>query len=546
MNEKHLRIIGDYLWDRSFAQTVDRLTTEQFHIPADILMENAGRAVARFILDSDAEDVPAVVLAGHGNNGGDALVVARCLFEAGCDVHIFTVGRKGSDKKTDQFQKQLRILSACGIPVQEYRPGCLRKFEDEDPVIVDGVCGIGFSGSFDEDDLPFKALSEAAVLESSAVFAIDIPSGMDVDSGKKQDIPLEADMTFTFGHFKPAQVLSPARDLCGVVVPLEIGFPRAAQDAALGVHRPLLVLPEADELIADDPWKPLQRSAHKFDRGHVLIIGGSAGKTGAPLLAGLAALRSGAGWVTIAMPQSAHDSLRGDVPPELVFEQLFDGERLNPIKLENFIDNRKVRAVIAGPGSVTNPLDMETMAVLNTFVDDAQGFVALDAAATQSVSTLLTEIETDPERWVALPHPGEWRKLGPEFDFVPLTPQGLKKGLGLAEKLGIVLTFKNAAPVVMTGNPKVPAFVLAEGTKALARAGSGDVLSGIIGAHGAIGVGSVQAVLRGYTVLAWAAAIAAEAKGEDAVLATDIIQCIGGVPALLEEEDDDEDDADDD
>lgn len=542
MSEKHLRIIGDYLWDRSFSQTVDRLTSDQFLIPAAVLMENAGRAVARFILDGDVKDAPALVLAGHGNNGGDALVVARCLAEAGCDVQVFTVGRKGTDKKSPLFELQCRILSACGIPIQEYRPGNLRKFEDEEPMIIDGVCGIGFTGTFDEDDLPFKALAEAAVIDSSAVFAIDIPSGMDVDSGEHQEIPLPADMTFTFGHFKPAHVLSPARDECGTVIPLDIGFPRAAQDAALGAHRPMLVLPEPEELISEDPWKPLQRSAHKFDRGHVLIIGGSSGKTGAPILSAMAALRAGAGWVTIAMPQSAHDSLRGDVPPELTFEPLFDGERLNPIKLENFLENRRVRAVVAGPGTVSNPLDMESLAVLNAFVDEKEGFVALDAAATQGISTLLMQSETDPERWIALPHPGEWRKLGPEFDFVPLTPQGIKKGLQLAEQLGITLTFKNATPVVMTGNPKVPAFVLTEGTKALARAGSGDVLAGIVGAHGAIGVGSVQAVLRSYTVLSWAAAIAMDSLGEDSVLATDIIAVIGNVPDLLEDDDDDDND----
>ncbi len=547
MTEKHLRIIGDYLWDRSFAQTIDRLTTAQFYISPDVLMENAGRAVARFILDSDPEDVPFIILAGYGNNGGDALVVARCLAEAGCDVHIFTVGKKDSAKKSDLFNKQCKILGACGIPFSAYKPGCLRRFEGEDPVVIDGVCGIGFTGTFDEDDLPFVALSEAAVVESSGVFAIDIPSGMDVDSGESQDIPLEADMTFTFGHYKPAQILSPARDHCGVVIPLDIGFPRSAQDAALGVHRPLLVLPEAEELIADDPWKPLARSAHKFDRGHVLVIGGSSGKTGAPILTAMAALRSGAGWVTIAMPQSAHDSLRGDVPPEIVFEPLFDGDRLNPIKLENFLENRKVKAVVAGPGCTSNPLDVETLAVLNDFVDEKEGLVVLDAGATQSISTLLADTETDPERWIALPHPGEWRKLGPEFDFVPLTPSGIKKGLQLAEKLGVVLTFKNAAPVVMSGNPKVPAFVLDEGTKALARAGSGDVLAGIVGAHGAMGVGAVQSILRGYTVLAWAAEIAADDMGEDAVLATDIINYIGNVPDLLsEDEDDDEGDEDDD
>lgn len=541
-----LKIIGDYVWDRTFAQTVDRLTAEQFKIPAMILMENAGRGLAQAILEIGVEDAPVLVLAGSGNNGGDALVAARYLAEAGAAVHIFLVPHKPDAQPSVLTATHVEILKALRMQATVYRPGLFERFKSQEAIIVDGVFGLGFNGDFEEGSLPYEALKEAASLVDATVVAVDVPSGLDVDQGDKQEVPLPADVTVTFGGKKLAHVLSPARDACGDVINIDIGFPQAAQDAALGVHRPALVLADPQELIRDDPWSALPRSAHKFDRGHVLIIGGSAGKTGAPILAAMAALRAGAGWATVAMPDSATATLRGDVPREITFEALFDGEKLNAITLAKFLDERNVRSVVAGPGAVLNPLSPEVLAVLADFTGDGEGFVVIDAGATAGLATILANLDADPEKWILTPHPGEWAKLGAEFDFSPLTAAGLKKANMAAERLGVALLYKHATPLLVTGNPKAPGFVSAEGTLALARAGSGDILSGVIGAHGAQGLTTVPAALRSQVVVAWAAALAADDVGEHAVLASDILAQIGNVSSLaIDEDDDDDDDGDD-
>jgi NAD(P)H-hydrate epimerase len=402
-------------------------------------------------------------------------------------------------------------------------------------VVIDGVLGLGFDGVLAPDSDMHRALAEANGLRSRLIVAVDLPSGLDADRGDEQSVPLPADVTVTFGALKPVHVLAPCRDLCGEVVSLGIGFPRAAEDAAEEDHPPQFVLPEARELIRVSPWDDLPRSAHKYDRGHVLVIGGSPGKAGAPILAGLAALRAGAGWVTIAMPDAAALTLAGEVPAELTFEHLFDGDALNAINLEAFIEERKVAAVVAGPGTMVNPLTPEVLAVLRDFTETGDGFVVLDAAATHGMHARLAHAPGDPGKWLLTPHPGEWKKLGPAFDFTPLSPTGLERARGIGREMGVTLVYKGATPVVISGVDGMPGFVVTEGTLALARAGSGDVFAGVAGAHGAAGLPAVVAALRSQVAVAWAAILASESLGEHAVLATDVIASLGNITRMLDE-----------
>jgi len=549
MPRDEITLVGDYLWDRAYAREVDRLSSSSYLIPANILMENAGKGVAEAVREVGVDDTPVIVLAGSGNNGGDALVAARYLAEAGCEVHVYLVWGDGA-QPSPLCAEQMRILTALGHELKPWRAGVLTRFAKSEPIVIDGVLGIGCAGALAEDSPLFRALTEAAGLRDVTVVAVDVPSGLDADTGDRQQVPLDADITITFGGYKPAHLLAPARDLCGEVIVLDIGFPAAARDAALAVHKPLIVRPEPAELVLMDPWEELPRSANKYDRGHVLVIGGSPGKTGAPLLAAMSALRAGSGWASVAMPQSATATLRGEVPREIVFEGLFDGEQLNALKLERFLAERKVRAVVVGPGCMQSPLSPDTATVLSHFTGERGGFVVVDAGATQGLAALVSAVELTPETWVATPHPGEWSRLGPEFDFTPLSPSGVKQAAALAERLGIALLYKGATPLLLTGNPQAPAFVVAEGTVALARAGSGDVLAGVIGAHGAAGLASSVAALRSQVAVAWAARLASEQVGKQAVLARDVMAQLGHIDLLLDaggdEMDEDDDLGDDD
>lgn len=523
------------VWHRALAQEVDRLSIERFHIAAAALMETAGRGVAEMIeqrLGPEHEGAAVLVLAGNGNNGGDALVAARYLFDAGFAVRVVLVARSRTSERSDQCARQLAAVRALGVSVENYEPGCLLDWQQ--PIVVDGVLGLGFDGPLETDTPLHRALVEAAALDARLVVAVDLPSGLDCDRGDDQQVPLPADVTVTFGALKPAHALAPARDLCGEIVSLGIGFPRAAEDAAEAIHKPFFVLPQAKELIRISPWDELPRSAHKYDRGHVLIIGGSPGKAGAPILAGLAALRAGAGWVTLALPDAAALTLTGDIPPELTFEHLFDGDELNAINLDTFLDERKVKAVVIGPGTMVNPLTPEVLAVLRDFTQERDGFVLLDAAATHGLHEQLAESPGDPGKWLLTPHPGEWKKMGAAFDFTPLSPEGLAKARGLARVMGVSVAYKHATPVVISGLDDSPGFIVTDGTVALARAGSGDVFAGVAGAHGAAGLPALVAGLRAQVAVAWAAVLATEAVGEHAVLATDVIASLGNIMRMLD------------
>lgn len=551
-----LRVVGDYLWDAALALRVDTLTSAEFHIPSLVLMETAGRGVADAVVQLDAEEATILVLAGLGNNGGDGLVAARYLLDYGLKVDIYLVGEPGKDP-SPATAHQLQILQALDIRPNNYHRGCLRRYHGQDVILVDAVLGLGLKGPLRSDSMAMQALSEAATLDDTSVVAVDVPSGLDVDSGAAQELPLPADLTITFGALKPALAMAPARDAAGEVMTLEIGFPKAAIAKACKAEAPLLLRPDPAALIQVDPWQKLKKSAHKYDRGHVLVLGGSAGKAGAPLLAAMAALRTGAGWASVAMPRSAFDSLRGDVPREITFEELYLGESINPLGLEEFLTSRKVKAVVVGPGAMHTPLTTEVLAVLNEHAEEHEALIVLDAGATQNLEEMCQSLELDHEFWVATPHPGEWPRLGPSLQNPPLTPKLMHETRALAERLGLTLVYKGATPLVFAGAAELPVMLTNYGGLELARAGSGDVLSGIIAAHGAIGLEGLPATLRSLVQLGLAARLCKQERGQHSVLATDIIRHLGHVqakaPALLaaisgenEGDDDDGDDPDED
>jgi NAD(P)H-hydrate epimerase len=520
-------------------------------------METAGRCVAEVVQDIGIHKSPVIVLVGLGNNGGDALVAARSLSAQGEEVHVFLAPQLSQTShspqkdatKSEARRLQLKIHESLGTKLHTISPGAqnyLAPFRDREPIIIDGVLGIGVHSPIEKKSDLWNFLEEASKIPDATVVAIDVPSGLHPDSGDIQEIPLKADATVTFGSKKPAHILAPARDLCGDVFLFEIGYPAEAIDRALKDHPVRYVVPDSVSLISSDPWANLSRSAHKYDRGHVLIIGGSVGKTGAPVMTALAAMRAGAGWASVSMPESAHKDLRGDVPREVTFERLFDGENLSPAKLQTFITERKVKSLIIGPGMMgmtgkdgagDSPLNPEVLEILVPLVEKQKIQVTLDAGACHGLARVLADYDIHPEQWVAVPHPGEWSKLGPAYTAVPINPKGLIDAQKLTEDLGCALLYKHATPVLLVGDSQIPAFIIDEGTVSLARAGSGDLLAGIIGAHGARGLSAPLATLRSLVVLAWAGKLAAKKRGVHGVLARDILDQIGRVKTLLPKED---------
>jgi len=505
-------------------------------------MEEAGRAVARVIRKRIARspDHPhhVLVLAGPGNNGGDALVTARYLKEWDIATHILVVHPNAETKPSDPSEHQRRILARLGYQIAPYHEGCLASWRETIPGsqvwIVDGILGLGGRPDIPEASVFGTALREAAALRDKNVVAVDVPSGLDVDDGGQTKVWLRSDLTITFGERKPALVLSPARDLAGEVITCDVGFPHQAVEDALKKHPPLWVVPEATKLLSVNPWRSLGPSAHKYDRGHVLVIGGSLGKTGAPLLSALSALRCGAGWATVAMPADVYASLRGEVPREIVFEDLFavdlhPSNLIDAEKLRDFLTRGKVRSIVIGPGTMGSPLTSDSLTVIRDFCRRG-GFAVFDAGACHGLIPLLSTLKktkVESLRWVMTPHPGEWTKLGLDDPAPPLNPNMWDKIQGIAGHLGVAMLYKSATPVLFLGDRESPALVSTAGTKILARAGSGDVLAGAIAAHGAIGLDIATSVMRSQTLLGQAAQNAAQQLGDDAVLARDVVAMLG-------------------
>ena len=508
---------SDPVWTAECARKIDKLSIETYKISQSELMERAGTAVAN-VAASSPQRKSFLVLAGTGNNGGDALVAARVL-AANPNHQVITV-RVG--------KTPVRIPE--GI-----RFDC----------IIDGIFGIGFRGPLDPTSPAAQLLQDAAqirVRDGAIVIAVDLPSGLDCDNSGQTETVLSADETVTFGGMKAVHAVAPGRDLCGKVHCVDIGFSNAAVEEALSASAAIFSVVRGQELIADNPWSRLGPSAHKYTRGHILVAGGSTGKTGAPVLTAMASLRSGAGWATISTPTRITSSV--NTPPDLTCEPLWANGRgatgLDAKKLEAFIHGRKVRAVVVGPGTMENPLNIKSLSVLCDFSND--GFVVIDAAALHGILELLRKSQKQFRlgRVILTPHPGEWKLLstgqGSKRWPAPLNSDAVMAVERECADVGLHIVYKHSTPVLcgplafdLDGARSARALVFNEGTNAMGRAGTGDVLAGCIAAHGAIGCDAAMATMRALAVVSSAARLAANQVGQHAVLASDIIAMLGKV-----------------
>src|ERR1700704_1074914 len=291
----------------------DRRTIEEIGIPSLVLMENAGRQVvaAMEAIYTDLLERQVAVLCGRGNNGGDGFVVARTLVQRGVDVSVFLIGLVSwvrGDARTN-----LEILGRLGVTVIEVSDGQaweLHLSEVRDcTLIVDAIFGTGLNA-------PVSGLIESVITDVNAssipVVSIDLPSGLSADSCDPIGESIEAGATVTLAAPKLPLVLPPAETRAGDIVIADIGIPGDVLDSVEGPWIELLTRSAARELIT-----PRTPDSHKGDYGHVLVVAGSRGKTGAAHLSGMGALRSGAGLVTVATPASCQAIVAAMAPADI-------------------------------------------------------------------------------------------------------------------------------------------------------------------------------------------------------------------------------------
>jgi len=484
--------------------------------PGHVLMERAGQGAVKVLLERfpslRRKGKRVLVVAGKGNNGGDGLVVARLLRARGLVVEVALLARA-----TELTGDAARNLKAW----RRGRAGIVEVLDDDGlarladaaaraAVVVDAIFGTGLNSPV--QGLPAQAI-EIINTCGVPVLAVDIPSGLSADSGLALGTSVQAEATATFGFAKLGHVQYPGVRLCGTVAVVDIGLSADAIAAA----PPRAALLEADAVGRCVPWRA--RDAHKGDAGHVLIIAGSYGKTGAAQLAARAAGRAGAGLVTVVAPASLYP-IYAAATLEAMTEVVDDDGghiRFVPERLAALIAGKA--AVVIGPGVGTHDGAGATVAWL---LANLQAPLLLDADALTLVARQLAALRERHAPTVLTPHPGEMARLAGS-DTAAVQGDRAAVTRRFAAEHGCTLLLKGARTVIAEASGRL--WINPTGNPGMASGGMGDVLSGIIGGLLAQGLAATDAACLGAYLHGFVADRVA-LDGEIGLLASDII---GGV-----------------
>jgi hydroxyethylthiazole kinase-like uncharacterized protein yjeF len=504
-------------------RAADRAAVERLGVPSLLLMENAGRGVADIVSARAAVDARAlgrvVVVCGAGANGGDGFVVARHLAQRGTDVRVLLCAPRAR-LSGDAAVVLAALEKMGGVPLEDggawADEAAWRTRLEGAAVIVDAIFGIGL-----RDDVTGVPAAAIAAINASSAYkvAVDIPSGLDADTGRVRGVAVIADTTATMGARKLGLVLD-ARARVGAV-----------EVVALGV--PMIPPPEGGPFChfveAGPIWRELPRrgaTAHKGSAGHLLVIAGSVGRTGAALLAGRAALRAGAGVVTIASTAAGQAALDAKVV-EIMTARYAEGDDADPRASAPILTALAVRkgAVAIGPGIPTGP---NMRGVVRELASRLSVPMVIDADALNLLGTDIVRVLSNAQApRILTPHPGEMaRLLGRSVDEVEADRLGVARQL--ASRTAAVVVLKGARTLIAA--PDGTVFINPTACGALATAGSGDVLTGLIGSLLAQGLDALAAARAGVFIHGAAGEAVAERLGSGLV-AGDLPEAIAAVMA---------------
>jgi len=440
----------------------DRLTIAG-GVPGIELMENAGRAVADAAARQSPRDgSPICVVAGPGNNGGDGFIAARSLAERGFPVRVLLLGERGRLKgdaaeAAQRWQGQIAPAAPSGLA------GC--------GLIVDALFGAGL-------DRPVEgaAASMIAAMNSSEapIIAVDLPSGINGTSGAVMGAAVQAEATVTFFRRKPGHVLLPGRTYCGTIEIADIGIPASVLDRI----RPR-IWANSPALWAEQFRIP-KIDAHKYARGHAVVVSGGLASTGAARLAARAALRAGAGLVTIASPSEA--LAVNAAANEAVMVRQVDGAG----ELTSLLSDRRYNAIVLGPGNgvgeATRAMVLAALAGERGVVLDADALTSFSEAAEtlfSSIKSKFSENSSHVSREIVLtPHEGEFTRLFGTLEKGLESMTKYERARAAAARSSAVVLLKGPDTVVAAPDGRVA--ISENAPPWLATAGSGDVLSGLV------------------------------------------------------------------
>jgi NAD(P)H-hydrate epimerase len=506
-------------------RSLDRDATEQYGIPETILMENAGEA-AYAVIAGDVGDVcdkKFVVFCGVGNNGGDGLVVARKILSDGGTVKVFIIGDPakfgGAAKINFEMAARLPFEILTINSPDAIRAPALRAEVAHADAVIDAIFGTGLtrevSGLYGD---AIRLINEKARL----VFSLDIPSGIDGDRGTVLGEAVRADATITFGLPKRGNLLYPGCEYGGELYVAHISFPPALQDRddlKVAINSPL-------------PLPPRSREGHKGDFGKVLFIAGAASYIGAPYFAAYSFLKAGGGYARLATPASIATQIAAKGSEIVLIPQ-------KETKAGSIAKNNKAALlslasemdfVVLGPGL---SLDEETQTLVRELTAKIERPLLIDGDGLTAISADLKVLKKRKFATILTPHTGEMTRLTKK-NVAEIGRDKIDILQKTAGKLNALIVLKGAHSLI--GYPDGRVFINLSGNPGMAKAGTGDVLTGAIAAMNGLGLDVPDAVCMGVFLHGFAGDLAAEEMGEDGISAQNILEFLPAAVKKLREE----------
>jgi NAD(P)H-hydrate epimerase len=508
-----------YLVTAQQMKDMDRLTIQSFGIPGIVLMESAGRGTvdALFRHFPDVRHMKVGIAAGRGNNGGDGFVIARYLASDHIELAVYLLSER--QRIRGDAATNLNLLDQMGVPVHEVPDMAAFEFHQDRMrqcnLWVDAMLGTGLKS--DVRGL-FKEIIDFLNTLQKPIIAVDIPSGLDSDIGKPRGCCIKATVTVTFGLPKIGHVVLPATEFVGTLEVVDIGIPPAVVDKVGPKHHLL-----TREMIKTC-LKSRALQSHKGTTGHLLVIGGSPGKTGAAVMTSRAAMRAGAGLVTLGLPKSLNMAMESQLTEVMTVPLPENANQTLGLsayeRIMRLLESKKGLAI--GPGLGTAK---PTQNLVRRLIRTSPVPVVIDADGLNSLIGGLGCLKDLKVPVVMTPHPGEMARL------VGTTPsqvqqERIREARNFATTHKVYLVLKGARTVV--AHPDGTVFVNPTGNPGMASGGMGDVLTGMIAGLIVQGLSVGEALNTGVYLHGCAADFLARSMGPVGFLASDVIEILPG------------------
>jgi NAD(P)H-hydrate epimerase len=508
-----------YLVTASEMQEMDRRTIEDFGIPGMVLMENAGRGAIRFLFErfADIENKRVGVIAGRGNNGGDGYVMARYLKQKGGHVRVYLLAT--ADRVRGDAAANLKFLGPLDIPLIEIPDeASFSKYRSEMAgleVWIDAIFGTGLKSDVKGY---FKTVIDFINGLNKPVFAVDVPSGLNSDTGQAGGACIRANATATFAFAKTGHVIHPGPQYTGALNIVDIGIPPPIVEEVMP-RQQLLTSEHIQGCLS-----PRRPDAHKGTTGHLLVVAGSPGKTGAAAMTAISALRSGAGLVTLGIAGTLNPVLESQVleamtaplpetQPGVLGESAFDA-------IKNLMEGKKCVAIGPGLGQAEKTRNLVYKVVKSSSIS-----LVIDADGLNCLAGRAQILKKAGAPVILTPHPGEMARLM-DTGVGAVQQDRIKCARNFAAGFNVHVVLKGARTVIALPDGRV--FINPTGNAGMASAGMGDVLTGIIAGLIVQGLSPENACRAGVYLHGAAADSLARSIGPYGYLAGDVMKAIPG------------------